>query len=192
VALGHVVVRSPTTADVPDLLELWEELRSQNSRSLQLAPPATEDRLHELLAKVAEDPALGAVVAEVDGAVVGVACFVVRQSSPFVETTVAQIDYLHVRNGFHRRGVGRALVAAAAGFAETMGAEHVSVSIFPHLREANRFYAKLGFSPLVVSRVAPISMLRRKLGLEGADQRQLSGLLARRRSALRARASSHA
>ena len=85
---------------------------------------------------------------------------------PFVEAPVVQIDYLHVRPAFHRRGVGRALVAAAAAFCDEIGAEHVVVNVFPQVREANRFYAKLGFSPLVVRRVAPVSStLRRTLGL---------------------------
>ena len=190
--LGHVVVREPTPADFPDLLTLWDELRDQSGRGAPLAPSPSTERLTKLLTKIEQDPTLGAVVAEVDGDVVGLACFVARPTSPFIETPVVSIDYLHVRNGFHRRGVGRALVAAASGFAEMAGAEHIGVSVLPHLREANRFYAKLGFSPLVVNRVTTVSALRRKLGTEAADQRALSGLLARRRSALRARASSPA
>ena len=93
-----------------------------------------------------------------------------------------QIDYLHVRPAYHRRGAGRALVAAAAAFCEEIGAEHVVVNVFPQVREANRFYAKLGFSPLVVrTGRASVSTLRRTLAADSAEQGRRAGVLARRR-----------
>jgi hypothetical protein len=55
------------------------------------------------------------------------------------------------------------LVAAAAAYADEIGADHVAVSVAPGLREPNRFYARLGFSPVVVRRVAPVAILRRRL-----------------------------
>ena len=58
------------------------------------------------------------------------------------------IDYLHVRRS-SAAGVGRALLAAAAWFADEVGAEDVSVNVPSGLREANRFYAKIGFTPMV-------------------------------------------
>src|SRR5881409_3230397 len=62
-----------------------------------------------------------------------------------------------------RRGVGHALVAAAADIADELGIEHVSVGVYPSLREASRFYARLGFAQVMVQRVVPTAMLRRRL-----------------------------
>jgi GNAT superfamily N-acetyltransferase len=182
-----VVVRDPQSDDTEAVLQMWDELRSGSGRGGPLAPPASEETLHRLLAEVAADDSYRAVVAEVDGAVVGMACYIARPMGPFVQATVVQIDYLHVRPAFHRRGVGRALVAAAAAYAEEAGAEHVVVNVFPQVREANRFYAKLGFSPMVVRRVASVATLRRRLGgvaPDGLDVGRRAGLLARRRTAL--------
>ena len=78
--------------------------------------------------------------------------------------------------------------SAATAYAEEIGSEHVAVNVLPQVREANRFYAKIGFTPLVVRRVASVATLRRSLGLEPADHGRRAGMLARRRSALRARA----
>jgi GNAT superfamily N-acetyltransferase len=185
---ANVVVRPPTSADVAAVLTMWDELRQRTGRSGSLAPTPSEERLRVLLDRVAADPTCRAVVAELDGEVVGMACFVARPLGPFAEAPVVQIDYLHVRSAFHRRGVGRALVAAATAYADEVGSEHVAVNVLPQVREANRFYAKIGFTPLVVRRVASVSTLRRSLGLEAADHTGRAGLLARRRSALRARA----
>ena len=48
-------------------------------------------------------------------------------------------------------------------YAEDIGAEQVTVSVSPLSREANRFYAQLGLTPLSVRRVAPAAALRRRL-----------------------------
>jgi GNAT superfamily N-acetyltransferase len=191
-ARGSVQVRDAKPEDLGPILLMWGELREASTRPGPLAPPpSSEPNLRRLLEQVAGDDAYRAVVAELDGEVVGMACFICRPMGPFVEAPVVQIDYLHVRSEFHRRGVGRALVGAAASYAEDVGADHVSVNVFPQLRDANRFYAKIGFTPMVVRRVASVQTLRRGLGLEVADGRRRAGMLARRRS-VRARASTPA
>ena len=79
------------------------------------------------------------------------------------EAACVQVEYTVVAEGFRRRGVGRALMGAAACYAEDIGAEQVTVSVSPMSREANRFYAQLGLAPLSVRRVAPASALRRRI-----------------------------
>jgi len=74
-----------------------------------------------------------------------------------------QVEYTVVAEGYRRRGVGRALMGAAACYAEDIGADQVTVSVSPMSREANRFYAQLGLTPLSVRRVAPASALRRRI-----------------------------
>jgi GNAT superfamily N-acetyltransferase len=189
---GNVIVRQPEKADISVLLDMWEELRTDSGRTGPLAPAPTEARLLEFLENGACTPESRGVVAEVDGEVVGMACFVVHSVGPLIDTLVVQVDYLHVRPSQTRRGAGRALVAAAATYAEEVGAEHVSVNVFPHVREANRFYAKLGFSPLVVRRIASVSALRHTLAPEEVSVKRRAGVLARRRVAVRLRGSAPA
>lgn len=192
---SQVVVRDLEEPDIPAVLAMWEELRQHSGRSAALAPPASEARLREMLSGVGIGPVdFRLVVAEIDDEVVGMACYIGRSLGPFVEAPVAQIDYLHVRPSFVRRGVGHALVESAAGYADALGAEHVSVNVFPQLREANRFYAKIGFTPMVVRRVVTVATLRHRLGmgLDAAPQSRRAGLLARRRSVLRGRSGARA
>ena len=68
-----------------------------------------------------------------------------------------------VADRHRRRGAGRALVAAAAAFAEERGLDQLVVSVHPGSREANRFFARLGFAPLAVRRSAPVAAVRRRL-----------------------------
>ena len=58
------------------------------------------------------------------------------------------------------------LLRAAVTFADEVGAGDVVVNVPPSARDVNRFYARLGFSPMVVRRSAPLGQLRRRLGVE--------------------------
>jgi len=187
---AHVVVRPLSSTDCDVVLQMWNELRQHTGRGGSLAPVPSEPRLREVMDNLVDDRSNRAVVADMDGEVIGMALFTARPLGPFQEAPVVQIDYLHVRAAFHRRGAGRALVAAAAAYADEIGSDHVAVNVLPQVREANRFYAKIGFTPLVVRRVASVATLRRSLGLELPVRGARAGLLARRRSAMRARATS--
>ena len=77
-------------------------------------------------------------------------------------------------------GVAKALLTSALAAAEQAGCEHVVSNVPTSSRDANRFFARLGFNSMVVRRVVPTTHLRRKLAPETSG----SGyeLLRRRRS----------
>jgi GNAT superfamily N-acetyltransferase len=142
------------------------------------------DRLLALTA----DPDSKALVATVDGRVAGMAIINRTKYAPLFDQEAVHVHYLHVRSMFRRRGVGKALLAAAAAFAEEIGADHVMTSVLPQLRETNRFYARLGFSPVVIRRSVPVAVLRRRLAAEGVPGATADNLLVRRRTLRRLRA----
>lgn len=88
-----------------------------------------------------------------------------------------------------QRGVGRELVSAVARYADDAGADAVTVSLPPGDREAHRFFARLGFVPLVTSRIASVPQLIRALApSEIAAERRQGVLLRARRPFSRRRA----
>jgi hypothetical protein len=56
------------------------------------------------------------------------------------------------------------LIQAATDFSAERRIEHVGVSVYPSLRDASRFYARLGFAPAALYRIAPVGVLRRRMG----------------------------
>jgi GNAT superfamily N-acetyltransferase len=86
--------------------------------------------------------------------------------TPISDVEAVQISFMHVRDDRRRRGVGRAIVSAAAEFAAEVGCDYVSVGVFPGARESNRFFARLGFSPLVMRRAIATTALKRRLAGE--------------------------
>ena len=70
---------------------------------------------------------------------------------------------LHVTHSAQHKGVGNALLEVAAEFALASGVESVAVDVPPTMREANRFFARVGFAPVVTRRVMPSASLKRRL-----------------------------
>jgi len=80
-------------------------------------------------------------------------------------TPVLHVTHLMVAPASRRRGIGRALLAAAVQLADEAGVEHLLATAAAGSREGNRYLARLGFGPLTVHRIAATSTLRRSLGM---------------------------
>lgn len=118
------------------------------------------ERLHEILAA---GTATILLAEGGDGDAAGMAVLTPSSLTSLTEFPVLRMDYAVVARRARRQGVGRALVAAAAAHAELVGAEHLSVAVVPSDRESNRFYARLGFAPVLVRRTTSVPALLRKL-----------------------------
>jgi ribosomal protein S18 acetylase RimI-like enzyme len=182
-----VVIRDAVPDDLPALLTMWHELRDLGGRIDRTMPAPNEDGVLDRLKAISDDPHSRALVALVDGSVAGMALLTTSSYAPLFDQDAVHVHYLHVREGFRRRGVGHALLATAVTTAEEAGAEHILTSVMPQLRDTQRFYARLGFGPVVVRRSVPVSMLRRRLTGD-ARPSQVDNVLARRRTLRRVRA----
>jgi ribosomal protein S18 acetylase RimI-like enzyme len=173
-AWTSVRVRPATADDLPALLAFGEELRDQllpvgdvkRGRPANVAGRGSlEARYIEALA----DPERHLIVAVGDDDdPLGMALFSVAPANALLDIPALHVSHAVVADRHKRRGAGKALVAAAAAYAEERGLEQVVVSVHPGSRDANRFFARLGFAPLAVRRVAPVSVVRRRLHAEDA------------------------
>ena len=105
--------------------------------------------------------------ASVDGSPVGYLVLSDSVTGPLTDTSCTSIDQLFVSTRWRRHGVARQLLAAAAAHAERVGAEAIVSHVPSQVRDANRFFARLGFSPTVVRRVTTPAALHRKLAATG-------------------------
>jgi ribosomal protein S18 acetylase RimI-like enzyme len=114
--------------------------------------------------RVLADPEHRIVVAvdETD-AVIGAAVFAADTAGGLLDPPSVYVSHLLVAPAHRKRGAGRALVAAAAGYAEEIGLDSVVVAVAPTTRDANRFFARLGFAPQVIRRIVGVHSLRRAL-----------------------------
>lgn len=168
-------VRPAGVGDVPVLLELAGDLREALLPAAEgslAGRPGTaggrallEQRLRDAIAS--EDRRLVVVVDDADEPL-GMALLTVSAANALVDVPALHMTHAVVGDRHRRRGAGRALVAAAAARADELGLDHVVVSVRAGSREANRFFARLGFAPLAVRRTASVTTVRRHLAATDA------------------------
>src|SRR5262245_21115759 len=129
-----MVIRAAVDSDAPRLAALLAQLRY----------PADPRTLPRRLARLHERGTAVALVAESDGAVVGLATahLVAAIQS---ERDVAWLTALIVADEFRRQGAGRALVAAAEEWARARGCLRIAVTTALHRDDAHVFYERLGY-----------------------------------------------
>jgi GNAT superfamily N-acetyltransferase len=159
-----VVTRVAIPEDLPTLLALWDELRQVGGRAERAVNPLTAIDVRTRLLEVISDPTCRVVLACAGDLPAGMAVMKVTAPDPLSDSKLVYIAHLVVSRSKRHHGVGHALIAAAADFAAERHVDHVAASVYPSLREANRFYARLGFAPVAVRRIAPVAALRRRLG----------------------------
>ncbi|MDX6197065.1 MAG: hypothetical protein QOJ79_216 [Actinomycetota bacterium] len=151
------------------MLEFGAELREQIVPSVdrkrhRTTPAASRAGLAARYEQALDDPDRHLVVAVADDDVpLGMALFSVAPANALLDVPALHVSHAVVADRHRRRGAGKALVAAAAAYADEHDLDQVVVSVNPGSRDANRFFARLGFAPLAVRRVAPTAVVRRRL-----------------------------
>jgi GNAT superfamily N-acetyltransferase len=167
VARANVRVRPATIDDIPALVEVVQsvDVSTGTFSGKPLQDASTEHltaRFHDILAHT--DRML-LIAADESGAVAGMLAARNDDIGAIDLMHVLHITHLMVTPGHRRRGIGRALLAAAVHLADEAGTEHVLATAAAGSREGNRYLARIGFAPLVVQRIAATSVLRRSLGM---------------------------
>lgn len=157
-----VRIRAAVPEDLPALVRLQQSAGGEPAGRRSAKVPVAE--LTERLAAVLTNPGRRVLVAVGDDATVaGAVVLGVDWVGDLLDVPAVHVAHLVVDQRCRRRGVGRSLIAAAAGYADEMGIEHVTTGVALTARDSNRFLARLGFAPLAVRRLAPVAVLRRRL-----------------------------
>lgn len=167
--------------DAPVLVDLWGDVLRRADRSELVAD------LELIIKDAAASPERRLVVVDYDGHLAGAVFLRMTTLSPLNLEATVQAVHPRVFDHFRRHGVGRALMEAAACFAEESGVLHVATAIPQTSRDANRFMARLGLAPVAVYRTAPTTLLRNRVSPQFAPDSGRSKVLAARRSLRRSR-----
>jgi GNAT superfamily N-acetyltransferase len=185
--MGRAVVNVRRVDDQlhSQFIELWITHRVEGGTSPEAAQRlALDGTLRNALGR--ND--ICALIATIDDVPVGYVVLADSTRSLLVASPCVSIDMLFVHADFRRQGVGKALMGAVSRYADRNGCEHLTSSVPAGDREANRFFAKLGFAPETVRRVTSSATLQRKLVGEPRTQRYLLDQLLQRRRDVRAKA----
>jgi GNAT superfamily N-acetyltransferase len=162
----NVRVRPATFDDIPALVTLVQSIDTTSGLfSGKPLHDASSGHLSERFAEILDSERVLLIAVDEAGEVVGMLAARDDEVGAIDMTPVLHVTHLMVEPRHRRRGVGRALLAAAVLLADERGIEHVLSTAAAGSREGNRYLARIGFAPLVVHRIAPTSALRRSLGM---------------------------
>lgn len=138
------------------------------------------ERLRRRLVQAIEDPSFLLLLARVHTHAVGLALLRTTAFLPLTDLPAVQVEQLFVTGPARHAGVARALLSATATVAERLGTDRVTALAPPQSRQSHHFLAGMGFAPLVIQRVIPTPVLRRRTrAVPGGG---LDDLISRRRS----------
>ena len=177
-----IEVRDARPDDADALATLWREMALGTGHQARLLAAPSVESVRSSVNKHAADPAGRLVVGEIDGVLGAMAYLRQTPISPLHDEVTVTVEYLHVTDHARRHGLGKALIAEAAAWAEHESCPHLAVLAPPIAREANRFLARLGLGQAGVLRFASTHTVRRRLAAEHAPN--LLALLSSRRSVI--------
>jgi GNAT superfamily N-acetyltransferase len=138
-----VHIRDATPGDLPRVVELLALGGSRPGKE----DPADLAPYLDALAEITAAPHSRALVAEVDGVVVGTCqVFAVRHLQEH-GGRCAELESMHVHPAHRGRGTGATLLAAAVDVARGWGCYRVQLTSNEVRTDAHRFYARAGFTP---------------------------------------------
>lgn len=171
------VSRVDSTLYAP-FIELWIAHRMETGSSRDVAERLAQDGT---LRAALERTDVTAFIAFVEERPAGYVVLGDTTRSLLVDSPSVSIDMLYVAPEQRRQGVAKALLAASARYADRQGAEHITSLVPAQDREANRFFARLGFASETVRRVTTSATLQRRLVREASTRYSLDQVLQRRR-----------
>ena len=154
-----IQVRDVVLDDLVSLMPIWEEIQAET-------PGLAVDALLGRIELSLSQNGFRMVVALDATTVVGVACVGLTDVGTWTETPGIQVSGLHVLSNYRHRGVAKAILNAALQSADNWGCSSIVVSVPPQTRDANRFFARLGFAPTATHRVTEVAILRKKISVE--------------------------
>jgi GNAT superfamily N-acetyltransferase len=184
--VAAIEVRDARPDDADTLVALWRDMAVGTGHQSRLLTAPTAASARASVTKHLADPSSRLIVGEIDGVVAAMAYLRRRPISPLHDEVTVAMEYLHVNDAFRRHGLGKAMIAEAAAWAERENSPHLAVLAPATAREANRFLARLGLGQAGVLRFASTHTVRRRLAAEHSPN--LLALLSSRRSVVARRA----
>lgn len=158
-ARGAIVVRDAVPEDAQALLDIWLDFTS----GADVRPHSDVFEVQRSVRRLETEPAERLVVGLAEGVPVGVAHLRRAALSPIHGEDAVHVGYLHVKSGHRRRGIGKALLEAAAEWADEKDTKNLVAIVGANARDANRFLARLGMGQVAVVRATTLTGLRGKL-----------------------------
>jgi GNAT superfamily N-acetyltransferase len=181
VSRASLAIRDAEVSDARWIKDILVGTRSMPSPALTLKD------IKESISRAEDDPDLRILVGTISDEVVSMVHVQRIPVGPFTRESAILTSFLLVHPDHRRHGYAHHLLGEAVAWAEEQGIQQVNGVAQSTVREANRFYARLGMGAAASIRSAPTSALRARLAVERATHetganRKVRATLAQRRN----------
>jgi len=145
-------VRHARRRDLGRVTELWVELTRHHDGLDPIFElrEGSEPEVRRLVDAMYGDVDTAILVYDEDGDLPGMCIVRIDHAPPILHETVrAEITDLGVRAAARRRGIGRALVAAATAWVRGRGVERIEVQVARGNREGQAFWSAAGYAAVM-------------------------------------------
>jgi len=152
--MDNLKIRRAASSDVERIVELGLLLQEHAEKSNPLIWRITEEGKKLIKQKVETDLTDSNVLvllAEAHGEVIGYVRGEVVRRSDHVPETVGHVSLMYVVRRFRRKGVGICLMKELCRFFDSQKAQDLTVRYIIGNKEAEGFWRKLGFEPILMT-----------------------------------------
>jgi len=152
--MDNLTIRRAASSDVERIVELELLLQEHAEKSNPLVWRITREGKKLLKQKVENDLAdsnIHVLLAEADGEIIGYVQGEVIRRSDHVPKIVGHISLMYIVKESRRKGVGRRLMKELCKFFSSNKVEDLTVRYVIGNKEAEGFWRKLGFEPIITT-----------------------------------------
>lgn len=173
--MTNISVRKATLSDVEKLTKLRLLLQQHCEESNSQIWQMTDEGKALLKRKFQNDfvnESSRIFIAEINGNIVGFAHGDVSHRTDYLPKNVGSISTVYVKSNFRRKGVGALLIRHVCEFFDSEGVEDVTLRYIIGNEEAERFWGKLGFKPVITTAKIDLKDLEREMSKASTSHTQ--------------------
>ena len=158
-------IRKATPSDIDKLVQLRLLLQQHCEESNPMIWRMTEEGKTILKQRVQNELSINnshVLIAEVNGEIIGSAHGEITRRTDYTPKTVGSISTVYVVREFRKRGVGALLVKQLCELFDVEGVEDVTLRYIIGNKEAEAFWRKLGFKPIITTAKTSLKELENK------------------------------
>ena len=152
--MSDVIVRRAASSDVEKIVGLRLLLQQHCEKSNPSVWRITKEGERLLKQKVEielADDDIRILLAELKGQVIGFVQGQITRRSDYLPKIVGSISVIYVSKEFRRKGVGKRLMNEICEFFNSEKVEHLTLRYVVGNKEAEQFWRKLGFEPMITT-----------------------------------------
>lgn len=158
-------IRKATPSDIDKLVQLRLLLQQHCEESNPMIWHMTEEGKTILKQRVQNELSINnshVLIAEMNGEIIGSAHGEITHRTDYTPKTVGSISTVYVVREFRKRGVGALLVKQLCELFDAEGVEDVTLRYIIGNKEAEAFWRKLGFKPIITTAKTSLKELENK------------------------------